>query len=63
MVKTIIDGHKRFGLPEDWAESIPIGELIEHFNLLASDAKKISDAFSVILDEANKEIARLEEEE
>ena len=55
-----IKGYKRFGLPEDWKESMTIGELIEHFNLIGNDAKKISDTLSVILDAA---IAGLEEEE
>tara|TARA_R100000306_G_C4286150_1_gene97635 strand:- start:46 stop:204 length:159 start_codon:yes stop_codon:yes gene_type:complete len=36
-----IEGYERFGLPEDWKESMTIGELMEHFNLLAKDAKKI----------------------
>ena len=36
-----IEGYKRFGLPEDWKESMTIGELMEHFNLLAKDAKNI----------------------
>ena len=36
-----IEGYKRIGLPEDWKESMTIGELMEHFNLLAKDAKKV----------------------
>lgn len=55
-----IQGYKRFGLPEDWKESIPIDELIEHFNLLAIDAKEIHDLLSVVREAA---IAKLEEKE
>ena len=55
-----IDGHKRFGLPKDWEESMTIVELIEHFNLIGNDAKKISDTLSVIY---NAAIDELEEEE
>ena len=47
-------------MPKDWEESMTIVELIEHFNLIGNDAKKISDTLSVILDAA---IAGLEEEE
>ena len=36
-----IEGYERFGLPEDWKESMALDELKDHFNLLAKDAKKI----------------------
>ena len=55
-----IEGYKRFGLPEDWEKSMTIVELIEHFNLLGSDAKIIVDALSAVLETA---IAKLEEKE
>ena len=55
-----IEGYKRFGLPEDWEKSMTLGELIEHFNLLAIDTKEIHDLLSAVRETA---IAKLEEKE